>query len=253
MREVACKIHQINPNWSEASKENYIKHALRENQIQTELVHPNIVKLYASVEIDQNSFCTVLEYCEGPDLSQYLKRYKCIPEKEAKIIIRQTLNGLKYLNDFKPRVIHYDLKPQNIIFHKGEVKISDFGLCKILNDNESRCELTSQGVGTYWYLPPETFEVGEEAPSISSKVDVWAIGVIFFEMLYGQKPFGNNISQDKILKDQIILKSKKVIFPDKPAVSKEAKDFIAKCLVYNERDRYDVDQAYSSPYFSRML
>lgn len=49
-------------------KQNYIKHAIRESKIHSELQHPNIVKLYDTVEIDNNSFCTVLEYCEGPDL-----------------------------------------------------------------------------------------------------------------------------------------------------------------------------------------
>lgn len=252
MREVAFKVHQINPNWSESAKSLYIKHALRESKIQQQLNHPNIVKLYDTVEIDQNSFCTVLEYCEGPDLSQYLKKHKLIPEKEAKTIIYQTLVGLKYLNDFKPRVIHYDLKPQNIIFHHGEIKISDFGLCKLLENNETRCELTSQGVGTYWYLPPETFIISEQAPSISSKVDVWAIGVIFFEMLYGQKPFGHNMSQEKILKEQVILlNSFRVVFPEKPAISKEAKEFITRCLAYHESDRYDVDQAFGCSYFKK--
>jgi tousled-like kinase len=74
MKEVACKIHQLNPNWTETSKTNYIKHALRENQVHKELRHPNIVAHYDSVEIDSNAFCTVLEYCEGPDLSHYLKQ-----------------------------------------------------------------------------------------------------------------------------------------------------------------------------------
>lgn len=41
------------------------------------------------------------------------------------------------------------------MFHKGEIKITDFGLCKVIEDDQSKCELTSQGVGTYWYLPPE--------------------------------------------------------------------------------------------------
>jgi tousled-like kinase len=61
------------------------------------------------------------------------------------------LSGLKYLNESKQKIIHYDLKPQNILFHNGEIKITDFGLCKIMEEHEERIELTSQGVGTYWY------------------------------------------------------------------------------------------------------
>jgi tousled-like kinase len=64
-------------------------------------------------------------------------------------------------------------------------------------------ELTSQGVGTYWYLPPETFM--EKSGQISNKVDIWSLGVILFEMVYGYKPFGNDLSQEKILNEKIIL------------------------------------------------
>ena len=56
-------------------------------------------------------------------------------------------------------------------------------------------DLTSQGAGTYWYLPPECFVVGKMPPKISSKVDVWSVGVIFYQCLYGKKPFGHNQSQ----------------------------------------------------------
>ena len=56
-------------------------------------------------------FCTVLEYCEGNDLDFYLKQNKSIPEKEARSIVCQTVSALKYLNEIKPPVIHYDLKP----------------------------------------------------------------------------------------------------------------------------------------------
>lgn len=48
-------------------------------------------------------------------------------------------------------------------------------------------ELTSQGAGTYWYLPPECFEIGKQPPKISSKVDVWSVGVIFYQMLFGKR------------------------------------------------------------------
>jgi tousled-like kinase len=85
-------------------------------------------------------------------------------------LISYSLQGLKYLNEQKRPIIHYDLKPGNILFDKdGAVKITDFGLSKIMEENQESLELTSQGAGTYWYLPPECFEVGT-TPKISSKV-----------------------------------------------------------------------------------
>lgn len=134
-REVACKIHHFDDSWSDQVKDDYIKHALRENEIHKELNNRRVVKHYDTVEIDHNSFCTILELCAGPDLYNYLKENKQIAEKEAKLIISQILSGLKYLNDQKQTIIHYDLKPQNILFHNGEVKITDFGLCKIVGEN----------------------------------------------------------------------------------------------------------------------
>lgn len=56
-------------------------------------------------------------------------------------------------------------------------------------------ELTSQGAGTYWYLPPECFDTSSGAPKISSKVDVWSVGVIFYQCIYGKRPFGHGQSQ----------------------------------------------------------
>jgi len=64
------------------------------------------------------------------------------------------------------------------------------------NQDQSKMNLTSQGVGTYWYLPPECFRMGEggKAPKISEKVDIFSIGVIFYELVFGKKPFGHNMS-----------------------------------------------------------
>lgn len=61
-------------------------------------------------------FCTVLEYCDGHDLDFYLKQHKSIPEREARCIIMQVVHALKYLNEIKPPVIHYDLKPGMSIY-----------------------------------------------------------------------------------------------------------------------------------------
>ncbi|XP_022258268.1 serine/threonine-protein kinase tousled-like 1 [Limulus polyphemus] len=247
-RYVACKIHQLNKDWKDDKKANYIKHALREYNIHKALDHPRVVKLYDVFEIDANSFCTVLEYCDGHDLDFYLKQHKSMPEKEARCIIMQVVHALKYLNEIKPPIIHYDLKPGNILLGSGsvsnEIKITDFGLSKIMDDEnyspEYGMDLTSQGAGTYWYLPPECFVVGKNPPKISSKVDVWSVGVIFYQCLYGKKPFGHNQSQATILEESTILKAKEVDFPVKPAVSNEAKNFIRRCLQYRKEDRIDV-------------
>lgn len=110
-RYVACKVHQLNKDWKEDKKANYIKHAIREYNIHKSLDHARVVKLFDVFEIDANSFCTVLEYCCGHDLDFYLKQHKVIGEKEARLIIIQVVSALKYLNEIKPPVIHYDLKP----------------------------------------------------------------------------------------------------------------------------------------------
>ena len=121
-------------------------------------------------------------------------------------------------------------------------EISDFGLCKIMDEGETKVELTSQGVGTYWYLPPECFD--SNYPKISTKVDVWSVGVIFFEILYGFRPFGHNMSQERILKEGYMLNVKEVDFPAKPVISSETKEFIKKSLEYYQEQRLDIIEAF---------
>lgn len=225
----------------------------REYSIMKRMAHDSIIRLFDVFEIDDESFCTVLEMCETSDLDAHLKACGTLPEKEARAIIAQIFAGLQYLSQGQRPVIHYDLKPANILFDSaGRVKITDFGLSKIVEDptGSMGVELTSQGAGTYWYLPPECFETGS-TPRISSKVDVWSAGVIFFQMLYGRRPFGHEISQEKILREETILRSARTVdFPPKPAVSAEAKQFIRRCLTYSQQERPDVAAAAEDPYLS---
>ncbi|KAJ3697163.1 hypothetical protein LUZ61_000868 [Rhynchospora tenuis] len=247
---VACKLHGLNAQWSEEKKQNYIRHALREYNIHKTLVHPNIVRLWDTFEVDHNTFCTVLEYCSGKDLDATLKATPVLPEKEARIIIVQIFQGLVYLNKRSQRIIHYDLKPGNVLFDEvGVAKVTDFGLSKIVEDDvgSQGMELTSQGAGTYWYLPPECFDLSK-TPLISSKVDVWSAGVMLYQMLFGRRPFGHDQTQERILREDTIINARRVEFPSKPVVSNEAKELIRKCLTYNQADRPDVLTIAQDPY-----
>ncbi|XP_042512114.1 serine/threonine-protein kinase TOUSLED-like [Macadamia integrifolia] len=251
-RYVACKLHGLNPQWSEEKKQSYIRHAVREYNIHKSLVHNHIVRLWDIFEIDQNTFCTVLEYCSGKDLDAVLKATPVLPEREARIIIVQIFQGLVYLNRRPQKIIHYDLKPGNVLFDEvGVAKVTDFGLSKIMEDDvgSQGVELTSQGAGTYWYLPPECFELSK-IPFISSKVDVWSAGVLLYQILFGKRPFGHDQTQERILREDTIIKARKVEFPSRPAVSNEAKDLIRRCLTYSQAERPDVLTIAQDPYLS---
>nr|KJB09172.1 hypothetical protein B456_001G127300 [Gossypium raimondii] len=251
-RYVACKLHGLNAQWSEDKKQSYIRHAIREYYIHKTLVHRHIVRLWDIFEIDHNTFCTVLEYCSGKDLDAVLKATLVLPEKEARIIIVQIFQGLVCLNKRAQKIIHYDLKPGNVLFDElGVAKVTDFGLSKIVEDDvgSQGMELTSQGAGTYWYLPPECFELSK-IPLISSKVDVWSAGVLFYQMLFGRRPFGHDQTQERILREDTIIKARKVEFPSRPSVSNEAKDLIRRCLTYNQAERPDVLTIAQDPYLT---
>ena len=109
-----------------------------------------------------------------------------------------------------------------------------------------------QGAGTYWYLPPECFDVsGPTPPRITSKVDVWAAGVMLYQMLFGRRPFGEGRSQEAVLREGLISRdARELRFPTKPAVSAEAKDFIRACLAYRPEERLDVEEAAAHPYLA---
>lgn len=300
-REVAVKVHQLSEHWPEEKKQNYVKHALREYHIQQTLQHPHLVRLYSVIEIDSNSFATVLEYCRGTDLDKLLKDTGALPEREARAILIQMLSALRYMNGYtspweveagaaaaaasssaassggggggggagagagamdppaaKRKIIHYDLKPANILFDEfRNVKIADFGLSKIVGDelgDASSLELTSQGAGTYWYLPPECFEDGPTR--ISNKVDVWSVGVIFYQTLFGRRPFGEGHTQEQYLQRGVLrdLATGKVevAFPavgvDGKKISPEAKAFIKRCLTPSQEARPDVFTLCEDPY-----
>eukprot|EP00750_Incisomonas_marina_P025607 INCI5589.3.p1 GENE.INCI5589.3~~INCI5589.3.p1 ORF type:complete len:144 (+),score=24.86 INCI5589.3:58-432(+) len=117
---------------------------------------------------------------------------------------------------------------------------------------DSRMELTSQGAGTYWYLPPECFVVGSSA-RISSKVDVWSVGVIFFQMVFGKRPFGDGMSQDTIMRQGTMLQARSVKFPDGIKCSNAAKEFMLQCLQHSQERRASIEELYRHPYITQRM
>ena len=255
----AIKFHQLDPTWSLDRKKSYVRHAAREYSISRDLDHPRVVKLHDVFEVDDTAFATVLEYCPGDDLDLILRSRKCLPEKEARAVTLQVLAGLAHLhtptNNVRGAIIHYDLKPGNILFDGvGRVKISDFGLSKIIpaTADESTqlnvatsLELTSQGAGTYHYLPPECFQ---DAPRITPAVDVWAVGVILYQMLFGARPFGEGLSQHAHRHTMLTAGHAALDFPTKPPVSADAKAFIRSCLQFSAADRPAVATLQDHPF-----
>jgi tousled-like kinase len=249
-RFVACKIHQLASNWSEARKQTFLRHMLREQEIHKSLSHPRILRALDSFELDTLTVVSVLELCEGQDLDILLRKNGALPEREARSIIAQVFAGLVYLDENV--IVHYDLKPGNILLDAGQVRITDFGLSKINSEcaADGMMELTSQGAGTMWYLPPECFVpkvAGGAGPRICSKVDVWSAGVILYQILYGSKPFGAGIDQSRFFLERTCA-TQELQFPARPGVSDAAKEFIRLCLTRNVVDRPDVRTAANHPF-----
>lgn len=161
---------------------------LREMELMKQLNHPNIVYLYDSMIVGPDIYM-IFEYCSEGDLDHYLKIMpgNKISENQARYFVQQLVSGMEYLHQNK--IIHRDIKPQNILLYKIEeptglliLKLADFGFAKELKDIS---EMSQTLCGTPLYMAPEIFR----GNPYSSKADLWSLGVIIFEMVTGSYPF----------------------------------------------------------------
>ncbi|CAL9218366.1 unnamed protein product [Arabidopsis halleri] len=158
-------------------------HSLRQEiEILRKLKHENIIEMLDSFE-NAREFCVVTEFAQG-ELFEILEDDKCLPEEQVQAIAKQLVKALHYLHS--NRIIHRDMKPQNILIGAGSVvKLCDFGFARAMSTNTVVLRSIK---GTPLYMAPELVR---EKP-YNRTVDLWSLGVILYELYVGQPPFYTN-------------------------------------------------------------
>ena len=153
----------------------------KEAATQAQLIHPNIVSLYAFVVLE-NHYVMVMEYVEGSSLRDILRDRGPLPLGEALLAMKQLLRGLRYAHGMQ--IIHRDIKPGNLIRTRaGQLKISDFGIAAVAGVLP---EPGREGImGTPWYASPEQIS----GQPVDHRSDLFSAGVTLYEMLTGEIPF----------------------------------------------------------------
>ena len=169
----------------ENNDERFIRNELK---ILPKLNHEHIIRLYNYFEND-DSFLSILEYAAKGSLYDLLKsnNFVGMSEKQAFTYFIQVASAVQFLHENK--LVHRDIKPENILIDESEiVKLSNFGWCV-----ELTCGNRDSFCGTYEYMAPEIIK---EIP-YNFSVDMWALGILLYELLHGYSPFRANSTQDE--------------------------------------------------------
>jgi eukaryotic-like serine/threonine-protein kinase len=177
-RAVAVKVMHTGLGSDEAFATRFV----REAQSAARLNHPSVVAVFDQGE-DDGVVYLVMEYVEGQTLRQLLDAESPLPPQRAVALLEQILIAVSVAHD--AGLIHRDLKPENVLLSpSGQVKVADFGLARAVNATTSATATSGALVGTVSYLAPElVLHQGADARS-----DVYACGVLLYEMLTGRKP-----------------------------------------------------------------
>jgi aurora kinase, other len=214
-----------------------VEHQLRrEIEIQTNLRHRNILRMYGYF-YDSKRIYLILEYASGGELYKKLCNAKRFEEHQAAVYISDLAMALDYCHQKK--IIHRDIKPENLLIGQhGEIKIADFGWS--IHAPTSR---RNTMCGTLDYLPPEMIDGSEH----DEQVDVWTLGILLYELLAGNPPFeaeGQSATYRRIR--EIDLR-----FPRH--FSEEVKDLIRKILVKDPRKRMSLTSIPKHPWVLKVL
>ena len=209
-----------------------------EINIQSKLIHENIIRLYNVYEDDDNSINLIMEYAKNGNLFELLSKPENkngLDEQRAFDYFIQVVNAVYFLH--QNNIIHRDIKPENLLFGKeGLLKLCDFGWAKELN-----LENRSTFCGTVEYMAPEI--VGSE--NYDFGVDIWSLGILLYELIFGHSPFKAKNMKSVILN----IKSHDLTY-DKP-ISHECKNLIEKILNINPQKRIKIKDILEHPFVKK--
>ncbi len=212
------------------SNPDSFKRFRNEAHLSARISHPNVATLFNFQEVEDTHFI-IMEYVKGQALDDILALQGRLPEAEAAKIMLQVLEGLGAAHELG--IMHRDLKPGNImITHRGFVKLMDFGIARL--ENTERMTRQNSVIGTLEYLSPELIKGG--APSKAS--DLYAVGVMFYEMLSGQSLFSGET--EAAVMYQIAHEKAKVQIP---GANKRLVQVIKKLVHKDPNKRYQSTQA----------
>ncbi|CAN5755523.1 hypothetical protein BH11VER1_BH11VER1_25120 [soil metagenome] len=180
-RPVAIKILQRGTGLEYDFEERF----RREAYAMAALTHPNIVHVYDCGNAGPNYLFITMELVEGGDLSRLIREGP-LPQEQVTHIVAQICEGLQFAHDHG--IVHRDIKPANIMLTgNGRVKVGDFGLAKKFDAHSSFMTKTGLGMGTPDYAAPEQYEGSAD---LDHRADIYALGVMMYQMLTGKLPRG---------------------------------------------------------------
>ncbi|KAL4501609.1 hypothetical protein ABPG72_018660 [Tetrahymena utriculariae] len=210
----------------------------QEISLQQKLKSPFTVELYKVYKC-QEHFYLILEFCDGGDLLQYVRKNGPLPEQKAIGYLMQILAGFRVLH--QNSIIHRDLKPANILMSGNILKIADFGAARTVDLNNQA--ITK--IGTPVFLAPEI----QEGKEYGFEVDIFSLGVLLYFMLFNDYPFnGSGVQLYNNMKEEKIDFNKNGV-----VISSQLKDLLVRLLKFDREQRISWAQIYQHPIVSKNL
>ena len=209
----------------------------REIEIMYILNNPHCLRLKNHFE-DDNNFYLVMPLASKGQLYRVLKKFRKFDERTAAQILRETISALQYLHSFNPPIIHRDIKPENLLLNEGgRILLADYGWSNFNMAGDVRKTFC----GTPEYIAPEMLmKKGHD-----TRVDIWSIGILMFELLSGYSPFVAKTNQELYQN----IRRLKIQWPkDMPPI---AKNLISKILKLNPLDRPTFDEILNHQWFKQ--